>query len=409
MGFFQNRFLEEKYSILNWKIPKRFLPPILILLAAKIAGAFLVYSILDIGDLGTFWMDPNRVLNLDQNQVLFENLSTTPNWAYTFVGWDSAWYLSILTKGYEFSSQSYAFSPMLPFLGRIFNLLFQNPIISLVVCSLIFGVLWIPFYQLVAENYMSKSKALFSALIFGLSPYVFLFTTVGYTEGFFLFVTLSSWHYYKMNKIGFASVFAAISTLTRIYGVFITLPFLVASIFKKKTQKTYWFAFSLLPILALIAWLIYCKITANDFLAFMHANEWSSMYTLRTLIAEGLPEKGIAVFQDAFQNITAPIVWLTPYAVIFAIVAPAFLMLRAWKMDKLLAVYFLVSYLGILMTGALVSLPRYVSGLFPVWILIAGFIPVNRKTTVLLVAGFVLSVIIGLGLWIDFLNGKFVA
>ena len=409
MGFFQNSFLEEKYSILNWKIPKRLLAPILILLSVKIAGAFLVYSILDIGDIGTFWMDPNRVLSLDQNQVLFENLSTTPSWAYTFVGWDSAWYLSILTKGYEFSSQSYAFSPMLPFLGRIFRLLFQNPVISLVICSLIFGVLWIPFYQLVAENYMSKSKALFSALIFGLSPYVFLFTTVGYTEGLFLFVTLGSWYYFKMNKIGFASGFAAISTLTRINGVFITLPFLAASIFKKKTQKMYWFAFSLLPILALIGWLVYCRFTANDFLAFMHANEWSSMYTLRTLIAEGLPQKGIAVFQDAFQNSPAPPVWLTPYAVIFAIVAPVFLLLRAWKMDKSLALYFLLSYLGILMTGALVSLPRYISGLFPVWIFIAGFIPVNRKTTVLLVAGLFLSVVIGLGLWTDFLNGKFVA
>jgi hypothetical protein len=409
MSFFEARFLEGEYSFFNWKIPKRLLPPLLIILSTKIIGALLVYSVLSIGTIGTFWMDPNRVPILDQNQVFFENLNTTPSWAYTFIGWDSAWYLSILTKGYGFSPQSYAFSPMLPFLGRIFDLLFQNPIVSLAVCSLVFGVLWVPLYQLVAENYMSKRKALFSTLVFGLSPYVFLFTTVVYTEGLFFVVTLSSWYYFKRNKIGHAAGFAALCTLTRITGVVITLPLIAASIFKKKTQKKYWLAFSLLPILALIAWSVYCKLAANDFLAFMHATEWSGMYTMRTLITEGFSQKGLAVFQDVFQNSPAPTVWLTPFAVTAGIAVPGFLIWRAWKIDKPLMLYYLFSYIGVLMFGSLVSLPRYISGLFPLWILITRFIPVNRRTAVLLAAGLFVSAAFSLGLWIDFLNGKFVA
>lgn len=409
MNFIRDSFFNEQYTILRLKIPKRLLIPFLIILAAKIAGAVFVYSLLNIGSSGTFWTDPTRVLSLDQNKVLLENSNGTANWAYTFVGWDSAWYLSIMTRGYGFSPQSYAFSPILPFLGRIFNLLIQSPVISIAVCSLVFGVLWIPFYQLLAEKYMNKQAALGSALIFALSPYVFLFTTLVYTEGLFLFFTLSAWHLFKKGKIKFAVGLAAVSALTRIVGVVLVLPMLFVSLIKKGARRIYWVAFSLLPIVALLSWLAYCQLTANDFLAFMHATEWSSLHTLRTLFFEGLPQNGFNVFQTAFQNSPAPPVWLAPFAVVAALVIPPFLIYKTAKIEKSLAIYSLVCYVWILMFGALISMPRYISVLFPLWIPLTAKLSMNKKSTFLLGVALAVSFIISLSLWVDFLNGQFVA
>lgn len=409
MSCIRDSFFNEHYIIFRLKIPKRLLVPFLILIAAKIVGAVFIYFLLNIGSSGTFWTDPTRVLSLDQNKVLLENATATSNWAYTFVGWDSAWYLSIMTRGYGFSPQSYAFSPILPFMGRVLNLLLQSPVVSIAVCSLVFGVLWIPFYQLVAEKYMSKQAALGSALIFALSPYMFLFTTLVYTEGLFLFLTLNAWYLFKMGKITSATGLAAVSALTRIVGLVLVLPMLIVSLVKKGARKIYWVAFSLLPIVALLSWLVYCQLTANDFLAFMHATEWSSLYTLRTLIFEGLPQKGFNVFQEAFQNTSAPLVWFTPFAAVVALVIPPFLIYKMAKTEKPLAIYSLVCYVWLLMFGALVSMPRYVSVLFPLWIPLTARLSMNKKSAVLLGVTLMTSFIISLSLWVDFLNGQFVA
>jgi len=408
MDFSCSKFFEEEFSFFKWKIPKRLLVPLLIILVGKIIGALLVYQILNIGSSGTFWMDPSRYENLVQNQVFSEALNSTPRWAYAFVGWDSAWYLSILTKGYGFSPQSYAFSPMFPLIGKFFNLFFQNPIVSLAVCSMLFGVLWVPLYQLIAEKYMTKQKALISALIFGLSPYVFLFTTVEYTEGLFLFSTLFCWYCLKKNKIASTAGFAAITALTRISGVIVAVPLISDFILKKIPRRKYWVPAILAPVIAFFAWLLYSKLTVNDFFAYMHVSEWSSMYTLPTFIADGISNKGVYVFQNAFQNVSGPTVWIAPVAVIAALVIPAFLLHRAFKVDKSLGLYFFFSYVGILILGALVSLPRYISVLFPIWIVFTTFIPVNKKTAIVFIAGLFVSLVLGYMLWIDFLSGKFV-
>lgn len=121
--------------------------------------------------------------------------------AVPFFGWDSAWYLSIVEKGYAFSNQSYAFFPGLPILSWLLNLVLQNSVLTLVVITTFFDVLWIPIYQLVAEIYLDKSKALKSTLLYALFPYVSLFTTVTYSEVLFLFSTLSAWYFFKKQKL----------------------------------------------------------------------------------------------------------------------------------------------------------------------------------------------------------------
>jgi hypothetical protein len=108
---------------------------LLAVLAAKALGALFLYFWLNVGAAGTFWSDSARVFDLPQNQIFLQN----PNgakWPFLFVGWDSAWYLNILTYGYGFSAQTYTFSPGFPLAGELANEFTKNGVASLALTGL---------------------------------------------------------------------------------------------------------------------------------------------------------------------------------------------------------------------------------------------------------------------------------
>jgi predicted membrane-bound dolichyl-phosphate-mannose-protein mannosyltransferase len=163
----------------------------------------------------------------------------------------------------------------------LFNLLFGDPVISLVFCSLFFGVLWVPVCQLVAEFYMSKKAALLSALLFALSPYVFLFTTIAYSEGILLFFVLTSWFFFKKGKVAFASALACFAALSRVVGILIILPMLIETLKSKSPHRHRNILLICLPILSFFVWLAYGQVTANDWLALIHTTEWKDLYSFQ--------------------------------------------------------------------------------------------------------------------------------
>jgi hypothetical protein len=313
-----------------------------------------------------------------------------------------------MTKGYAFSLQSYSFFPGLPMFSSLFNFLFQDPAVSLALCAWVFGVLWIPAYQLVAENYMSREAALDSALLFALSPYAFLFTTVAYSEGLFLFFTLSAWYFFKKDKIGYASVLATAAAVTRVVGILVILPMVIESLRKNNSRRVRNVIMSCLPIIGTFLWLAYCQFTANDWLASIHTTEWSGLISFRSLLFESLPAKGFQAFVEVpFQ--LSPSHWLLPVAIVGTIIIPPFIIYRIAKVEKSLAVYSLVYYVGVLAFGALASTPRFISVLFPLWLPFTSKLSQNRKSLAVVIAALVVSFVMGLDLWINFLNGQFIS
>jgi hypothetical protein len=358
---------------------------------------------------GTFWSDPNRVYSWVQNSAFLANPGALGKWPLTFLGWDSAWYLSIMTKGYGFSAQSYTFSPVLPFFAKLANFVLQNSMVSIVLTVLVFGVLWIPFYQLIAEGYMGKKAALLSALLLAFSPYLFVFTTVAYSEGLLLFFVLGAWLLLKKGKWFGASAFAAVAPLTRTMGILVVLPMIYYAL-KQKTHRVRNVLLSLLPIASLTAWFASFGFSAGDFLAPLHTSEWSYMYSFRTLLTEGIPRYGMkAILEAPYQPSPIPSHWLLPVAIGIALLFPLLLFYGTWKKDKSLWIYAVVGYGGILFFGALASTPRFVSVLFPLWIpLTAGFSG-SKKSIVIAAVVMSLFYVIALDLWISFLNGQFIA
>lgn len=397
--------LEGDIGVFYFKIPKRYVVSLAIVTVVKLVLAAVLYFLLGLGSFDSFWMDTTRVEPLAQNNILLEVGSQATRWAYLFLGWDSAWYASITAHGYSFSNQSYAFLPGLPILARGLQIFLGSPIVALVVCCFIFGVLWIPIYQSVAEHYMGHRAAFVSSLIFALSPFTLLFTTVAYTEGPFLFFTLVAWKLYLDRRYLSTSLVSAAASLMRIPGFLIVLPIMVdLSTSRKRGSRLRAVLIGLPTVVVLICWIIFMGLSVGDPFAILHTTEWSEMYSLPTYLMYILPEGGFGAL--SFPIASLEIHLLLPVSIWCAILLSLILIWRVSKFDRSLSLYCVAYVMGLFAFGALVSFPRFMTALFPLWLPFTGAI-ISRKWSVILFI--VASVASGLLLWAGFLSGVFVA
>jgi Gpi18-like mannosyltransferase len=377
-------------------------------LAVKLVLAVVIYWSLGLASVNSFWLDAGSMAPLIQNHALLEGVSFGPRWAYIFLGWDSAWYLSIMEVGYGFSSQSFAFFPIFPMLGRVFWFLLKSPVAAIAVCSLVFGVLWVPLYQEFAEEYFDRKSAFISALLFATFPFTLIFSTVGYTEGIFLFTTLAAWLLFIRGRRLEAFLVAAIATLVRPPGFLIALPMLLI-IIKEEGRWSLFKAFSslALPFASMLIWLLYSWISFGDLLASFHTTEWSSMYSLMTYVDQVLPKWG-------FEALTFPISdlnihWLMPTSIWGSLFITPILIWRLKITNTALTFYCLAYLTGILLFGTILSFPRFIAFLFPLWIPITGRIVASRYSRIIVPVLFIVFVAATYILWIGFLNGLFIA
>jgi hypothetical protein len=171
----------------------------------------------------------------------------------------------------------------------------------------------------------------------------------------------------------------------------------------KNPHKKRDFLLCCLPILAFLAWLSYGQITANDWLALVHTTEWKDMYSFQELVLRILPQKGVLTFLGLpTQHM------IVPLAAWASIIVPLFLIFELRKTSKSLTVYSSLYLLGALVFGAMISMPRFISVLFPLWIALMSKFTVNKMSVLLLCGVLVVFFVWGLFLWSNFLSGVFV-
>ena len=368
----------------------------------KIALAFSLYASQQVGAVDGFWMDASRVEPLVQNEILLDAGSKAARWAYLFLGWDGAWYASIAARGYSFSDQSFAFMPGLPYLSRLLQAALGGVIPTIVVVCLVLGVVWVPLFQSVAERYMGKTAAFLCSVLFALSPFTLLFTTVAYSEGLFLFTTLAAWRLYLGKRYLPATIAAAAAALVRVPGFLIVLPMAVGLLVSPDGGSRVKAALIGIPTtLALLGWVAFMGLS-GDPLAILHTTEWSGMYTLPAYFASVLPAGGLSAlsFPVAHLNVHR----LLPLAVWGSVFLLPLLMRRLWVMDRPLGIYSLAYLAGVVASGAAVSTPRFLAVLFPLWLPISEAVT-SRRWVLVLVAGFIFICEV---LWVGFLGGVFV-
>jgi len=350
---------------LRLRLPRRFVATLLIVCLVKVAASAALFQYMNVQSSGTYWMDANKVPDLPQNMILLEDADMNNAWLFLFQGWDSAWYVSIAARGY-FSNQSFAFLPGFPLLGSTFNILLSDPIGALTLCSALFGVLWVPVYQAIAERHMGRRAAVLSALLFAFSPFVLLFSTVTYSEGLFLFLTLTSWYLFEEGKTMHAAALASFSAVVRWVGVLMIIPMLLTSISRKGSNRFRDAFISLLPLASVFAWFWYCQAASGDWLVSAHTTEWSTMATFRVYIMDLLPKQGLQALM--FSDPYIPQSFLSPILTWILIFVSPFLIYRLRKLDRSLAVYSSAYYIGVLSFGTVLSFSRFISFLFPIWL-----------------------------------------
>ncbi len=145
-------------------------------------------------------------------------------WAH----WDGAWYAQIATEGYaERAPESTAFFPLYPMLVRFGNVLPGGPAFWGVLISLVCTAAALFFVYRVAERFYDARAARAATLALAFFPTAFFLNAV-YTEALFLALTAGCvWAACVRRDLLLAGALGAFATATRNVGVLLLIPLLL--------------------------------------------------------------------------------------------------------------------------------------------------------------------------------------
>jgi hypothetical protein len=339
--------IEERLRKCGWY----YLAPIILAVVLRLLGAAWIFSVLNRdGSFQTHWMDVWLVPSLAEG---FRGPPRS-SWLYLFHAWDSGFYVSIARNGYY--HPAYAFLPGYPSLIALFGWIVRDYWIAAFLVSLLFGLGSLLIFQRIAESYMNKKEAVLATLLFAAVPQVALFTTLAYSEGVFLFASLSAWYMYRKGRMLAASLFAALAALTKSYGLFIIIP-LAADILRGRKHVR--LLYLLLPTAAFLSWLLYCyAATGNPLASWTDESYWMQsgiqFGLLQTILSSNLSRGLIS------ESFTPDLLLLVAFF--------GYLAFRSWTVDKILSTYAITLFVVLVFIAPTNSLVRYLSFIFPVWL-----------------------------------------
>jgi hypothetical protein len=224
---------------------KRARPEVL-LLAAAVAGSFLVYTpfLADMTTVYRFWDGPNY---LTIARTLYDVRPDNPLLAYVY---EPRYFLVHL--------------PVYPLLVRMLSIVgYQQAL--LLVSVLATCVATVLFYRLCRDVWKVSSPAFLTLVFLFLPPRWLLYRSTGSTEAVYMAFTLAAIFFFERSRVGKASAAAALSTLTRISGLMIAPAFAVVLLRRRKLKELAWLA--LIPA-GLAAYFFFCAARTGNFLEY---------------------------------------------------------------------------------------------------------------------------------------------
>lgn len=358
----------------------RFAVSTIFILLSKILGGVLLYERVTriLGTFHTTFMD------------MWKEGPRTQPWLYLFSGYDTAHYVAIARDWYQ--TPLYVFFPAYPALTRVVGTMVGDLWLGAFMISFIFGLGSIPIFQLICEQYMSRGDAFISTLLAMTFPYVFLFTTVSYTESLFLFFTLFTWYLHLEERHIASAASAMVATLTKTYGIAIVIPIIVSLVLKRKLRKI---VFAVLPIATLLGWMYYLYLRTGDAVVFLTQQRyWDVQIGIGTDPTRGYFVSFLSFLLGASESVPH-----LQFASIAFMVLFGYLVFNVFRRDAPLGIYSIFLYLGLLCFGNLYSFPRYFAFIFPVWLIAQGKI----KSLLLLGAGIVFFLLNSYAIWAQFI------
>ncbi len=287
-----------------------------------------------------------------------------------FSRWDAWHYTRIALSGYPAADASRtAFFPLFPTLTRIVAEfqgrtdrpgLFVAAIIVANVCLVGATMLLAALVRLDLTPDDAR-RSTWYLLAFPTS----LFLSAGYSESLFLLLTLGVILAVRGDHWLWAAALGALAAITRPVGLVICLPVAVELFLAWRAGAPWrWrpVVAVVAPFVGIGAWMLFLQLTFHDALAFLHAQKgWD-----RSLV---LPWDTFLQFFQGHLSLESGLHSLTDLG--FTLVGIA-LTILAWRwLRPSYAVYALALLVVPLLTGSLLSMPRFVLVIFPIYLVMA--------------------------------------
>lgn len=292
---------------------------------------------------------------------LISTLTLHPsNIFYPWVQWDGPHYIDIAKNWYQSSGEQalwIVFSPFYPILIKIFNFVINDFSISAIIVSIVFSFLAsIMLFELTLLDF-EKKIALFAVWFLNIFPTSY-FLQASYTESLFLTLSMATVYLFRKKFYIHSGIFGMLASLTRINGILL-LPVLLM---ETKSIKKSLVSFIMLP-LGILFYLIINYLTFSDPLYFRKplATNWHKQLQWPWISIQStinyLPPINHPGFYINFSELAF---------VAFSLFSGLYIFL---KIRKSYGVYILINFLFFSSSGYIMSTPRYVLVLFPLFIM----------------------------------------
>jgi hypothetical protein len=246
--------------------------------ALRTAGLTLVWSRLlvfaiAVGVVAVAGVDLGNEANFDQPALTHPFSGLLDSLLSPLARWDSAWYLDIAHSGY--AGPSTAFFPLYPLLvrglaagGSPGALLVAAYAVSL---AALFGALYL-LHRLVTLELGSTELARVAVLMLALFPGA-LWLGAPYSESLFLLLSVGAFYAARTERWAWAGVCAALASATRSSGIVLVVPLLIlwsAGGRRRRLRDLGWIA---LAPAGLVAYSVYLAATIGDGFAYLHLQE----------------------------------------------------------------------------------------------------------------------------------------
>lgn len=319
---------------------------------------------------------------------------------------DSYWYKNIAENGYprikdpielgyvgegKIIQSVWAMFPLYPMVVKSvmsigsFTFVESAFIISLLLTPAVFIL-----YYLMGTHLFNfkKSKAFKSTLIFICFPFHFYYSMY-YTEALFFTLLSIGFLSVHLKKYWITCISLFLLTIMRPNGIVTAFPIFLYYLEKEGGYLFWWNQFKMLNVKKFSKWLWFLSAPTALFLYCLYQKEMTNFYFAYVKAQEGwfkefmFPLK--AMFRDA-------VFWsqFNSFYTVFAFIAAVF---SLKKLPLSLNLFIWLSLLLPLSSGSVVSMPRFISLLFPITILISQRITETRYYP------FVIVILIALQLW----------
>jgi hypothetical protein len=301
------------------------------------------------GDSAYAWIDPHKAA--PQQSWNLPSLHAK---------WDSFWYLDIIEHGYQYQPgqlSNLVFFPLYPLIVKIVGLLFLSHFIFagwLVSSVCLFFAAW--FLYKLAKEFHPEGNPSLAVILLLIFPTAFFFNAV-YTESLFLLLSICCFYYLFKGKFIVAALLGFLAALTRITGILLFIPIAIEyyGVYKESNLFDRRWLWAMLVPFGTFCFFLFHYVKFGSFALFFEVEKlWGRNFTFN---------KGHVDFFSHPSTVNA----LLDFGFVVMGLVVIYFVYRRLRVSY--AAYMLATLLVALSSGTFMSIGRYVSVLFPLYIL----------------------------------------